>query len=432
MKDLKLYRGFEFDSQTKMIKMQEDRLREHIAYCRDNSPYYKRLLSGLRIDFRNIDIKGLSELPLTDKCDIEAHNDDFIAVPRKKIIDIALSSGTTGKPIKMMYTEHDINRLAYNEEQALRRCGISDEDVVLLTCTIDRCFIAGLAYLSGVQKLGASAIRNGLSSLESHRNLIKDMCPTVIIGVPSFLKKLGLHLMENNMDPKKTSVSKLVCIGEPLRDNMLKSLGIDAALEKIWQARTYSTYASSEIVTTFCECATQKGGHITSDLGIVEIVNDEGEVLPDGSVGEVVVTPLVVEGMPLLRYKTGDVSFLNNEPCECGSFSPRLGPILGRKKQMLKIRGTTLYPQMVFNVLDGMETVKEYYMCAVSRNEMSDELTIYIAPENEHSLDVEAIRNTLQARLRVSPEIVIVDNDTVQKQVYTKKSRKPIRFIDRR
>jgi len=432
MKDLKLYRGFEFDSQAKMIKMQEDRLREHIAYCRGHSPYYKRLLSGLRIDFRNIDIKRLSELPLTGKRDIEAHNDDFIAVPRRKIIDIALSSGTTGKPIKMMYTERDINRLAYNEEQALRRCGISDEDIVLITCTIDRCFIAGLAYLSGVHELGASAIRNGLSSLESHRELIKDLCPTVIIGVPSFLKKLGLHLMENNMDPKKTSVSKLVCIGEPLRDNMLKSLGIDDDLEKIWQARTYSTYASSEIVTTFCECAAQKGGHITSDIGIVEIVNDEGEVLPDGSVGEVVVTPLAVEGMPFLRYKTGDVSFLNNEPCECGSFSPRLGPILGRKKQMLKMRGTTLYPQMVFNILDEMETVKEYYMSAVSRNEMSDELTIYISLENECNLDVEMIRNTLQARLRVRPEVVIVDNDTVQKQIYTKKSRKPVRFIDRR
>jgi len=330
-----------------------------------------------------------------------------------------------------MYTEHDINRLAYNEEQALRRCGISDEDVVLITCTIDRCFIAGLAYLSGVRELGASAIRNGLSSLESHRELIKDLCPTVIIGVPSFLKKLGLHLMENNMDPKKTSVSKLVCIGEPLRDNMLKSLGIDDDLKKIWQARTYSTYASSEIVTTFCECAVQKGGHITSDLGIVEIVNDEGEVLPAGSVGEVVVTPLAVEGMPLLRYKTGDVSFLNNEPCECGSFSPRLGPILGRKKQMMKVAGTTIYPQAIYSVLEEIDGVKGYYITASSKNELSDAVEVYLAAEGS-GCTVETIQNKLQARIRFKPRVFIRDEEFIKGQVYSQKSRKPTRFIDKR
>ena len=432
MKDLKLHEDTSHNTRDEMIKMQEKLLREHLAYCIDNSPYYRRLLSDRTIAYSGIDTKGLSELPSTEKSDIEACNDDFLAVAPSKIVDLALSSGTTGMPIKMMYTEHDLKRLAYNEKQALKRCGISKDDIVLITCTIDRCFIAGLAYFSGVRELGAAAIRSGRSSMESHKELIKELRPTAIIGVPSFLKKLGMYLAESKLDPKTTSVSKLVCIGEPLRDYELNPLEIGTDLEEIWQAKAYSTYASSEIVTTFCECTTQRGGHITPDLGIVEIVNNEGKVLPDGEVGEVVVTPLAVEGMPLIRYRTGDISFLTNEPCECGSFAPRLGPILGRKKHMLKVRGTTFYPRMVFNILDGIEKVTEYYMTAVSKNEMSDEVTVYVALRDERSDDIKMIQNTLQARLRVKPEVVVVDEETALKQVYTNKSRKPTHFIDRR
>ena len=432
MKDFNLHEGIEYGTYDQMIKMQEILLAEHLAYCAENSPYYKNLLSDKKINRERVDIKLLSELPLTEKSDMEAHNDDFLAVPHTKVVDIALSSGTTGRPIKIMYTEHDLNRLAFNEDQALRRCGITEEDIVLITCTIDRCFIAGLAYFSGVRKLGAAAVRNGRSSIESHMGLIKELQPTVIIGVPSFLKKLGLHLIENKIDPRETSVTKLICIGESLRDNSLNPLGIGEYLERAWRAKTYSTYASSEIVTTFCECDAGKGGHITPGLGIVEIVNNEGKVLPAGTVGEVVVTPLAVEGMPLVRYKTGDISFLINDTCECGSVSPRLGPILGRKKQMLKVRGTTLYTQMVFSVLEEMPSVNEYYMIVEFENNMSDKIIVYASLQNDSSDDPEKIQKALQAKLRVKPSVVIINEDEARKMVYAKGSRKPVRFIDRR
>ena len=109
----------------------------------------------------------------------------------------------------------------------------------------------------------------------------------------------------------------------------------------------------------------------------MEIVDENGAVLSAGTVGEVVVTPLSVEGMPLIRFKTGDISFLMDEPCACGRSSPRLGPILGRKKQMMKIRGTTLYPQAVYSALDEMDGVDDYYMVVTSRGDLSDEMTIY-------------------------------------------------------
>jgi len=302
---------------------------------------------------------------------------------------------------------------------------------VLLTCTMDRCFIAGLAYFLGIRSVGAAAIRNGHNSLESHLQIIKQMNPTALVGVPSFLRKLGLYLKENGMNPAKTAVSKLVCIGEPLRKENLELLKVGADLQSIWQAHAFSTYASSEIVTTFCECTAQQGGHLLPDLVVVEIIDENGTVLSHGNTGEIVVTPMAVEGMPLIRFKTGDVSFLIDEKCSCGRFSPRLGPILGRKKQMMKIKGTTLYPQAIYSALEEIEAINDYYVTVSRESELSDIIEVNVSV-NDPSCSADIIQDKLQARLRVKPEVIIADLETIKQKVYDPKSRKPVRFIDKR
>ncbi|MCK4389443.1 MAG: AMP-binding protein [Desulfobacterales bacterium] len=431
MTDLDRYRYISFSAPDDIREVQENRLREHLVYCREHSPYYRRTLNNSDMDCESITLEQLSVLPFTEKSDIEQHNDDFCAVSSARIVDIVLSSGTTGRPSRLMYTNDDLQRLAYNEEKSFEGCGITPADMVLLTCTMDRCFVAGLAYFLGIRSLGAAAIRNGLNSLESHRDIIEWMDPTVIVGVPTFLKKLGLYLQGKGMNPAKTAVSRLVCIGEPLRDNDLGLLKIGNDLQNIWQAKAFSTYASSEIVTTFCECTAQQGGHLHPDLAVVEIVDANGRVLPPGIIGEVVVTPMAVEGMPLVRFRTGDMSFLIDTPCSCGRFSPRLGPILGRSKQMMKIRGTTVYPQAVYSVLEELNAVSEYYIVVTSESDLSDSMTIYAAV-NDTSCTANIIQDRLQARLRVKSAVVITDEETVKQQVYTPKSRKPVHFIDRR
>ena len=145
---------------------------------------------------------NLSTLGLTDKSDLEKYNDDFLAIETQKVVEIVLSSGTTGIPTKIAYSEGDLKRLAYNEEQSFTACGFTNQDTVLLTCTLDRCFIAGLAYYSGIRALGATAVRNGLNSLESHLELIKRLKPTAMVGVPSFLRRLGLYLNQNGYSEK--------------------------------------------------------------------------------------------------------------------------------------------------------------------------------------------------------------------------------------
>jgi phenylacetate-CoA ligase len=348
-----------------------------------------------------------------------------------KIVDIVLSSGTTGRSTKVMYTENDLRRLAYNEEISFASCGMNSDDVVLLTCTIDRCFIAGLAYFSGVRKLGAAAIRNGLSSVESHMEIILRLKPTVLVGVPTFLLKLGQYLLYEGFNPALTGVKKLVCIGEPVRDRNLLFLRVGEQLEQLWGAKVFSTYASSETITSFCECSAQQGGHLHPDLAVVEIVDDAGNILPHGDIGEVVMTPLAIEGMPLVRFKTGDVSFLIDEPCQCGRNSLRLGPILGRKNQMIKLRGTTLYPNSINAVLDSYPGVNEYFINVTTDYDLSDVVRIFVSVGNE-SCSAELIKDKLQAHLRVRPEVIIASDEQIKSKVYAGNPRKLNRFVDER
>jgi len=427
--ETKFYKNIEFDSTKKVKIIQEELLKKHIAYCRKNSPYYRKIFR--EINLKNIGLDKLSFLPFADKALLEKHNDDFLGADPKDIVDIVLSSGTTGKPTKIFYTESDLNRLSYNEKQSFSSSGLNARDVVLLTCTLDRCFVAGLAYFLGVRSLGATAIRNGLNSLESHLEIIKRMQPSAIVGVPSFLKKLGVYLDGQGFEARKSGIKKLICIGEPLRNKDMEFLKLGEDLEEIWDAKAYSTYSSSEIISTFCECTAQAGGHLHPDLAIVEIVDSEGRNVSTGEIGEVVVTPLQVQGTPLVRFKTGDVSFLIDKPCSCGRKSLRLGPILGRKKQMMKVSGTSLYPQSIYSCLQEFSAISEYYIIATSDSELSDNIEIHVSV-NDPALTTKLIQDKLKSRLRVTPKVYISDEEIIREQVYNPKSRKPIRFIDRR
>ncbi len=423
------YHDIGFSSLGVIKKLQEKILRRHLVYCKKHSPYYRKRFKGFVFD--NFSLNRLHELPFTEKADISRCNEDFLAVAGDKIVDMVMTSGTTGLPLKMMYTGEDLDRLAYNEKKSLAGCGITDKDKVLLTCTLDRCFIAGLAYFLGVRSIGAAAVRNGQNSLESQAEIIKLMRPTIIVGVPSFLIKLGLYIADAGTDPRKIGITSLVCIGEPVRNMAMKLLKTGKDLTNIWNANLFSTYASTETVTTFCECEQQEGGHLHPDLAIAEIVDEHGNPLPSGITGEVVITPLSVEGMPLVRYKTGDISFLIDEPCQCGRFTPRLGPILGRKKQMIKLKGTTFYPQSVYSVLDEIEEISDYYMIVTAKDTLSDELTIH-AVVNDKNCTTQIIEKKLRARLRVKPVVIITDEKTAKTHIKRAGSRKHIRFIDRR
>ncbi|HCE45110.1 MAG TPA: CoF synthetase [Lentisphaeria bacterium] len=406
-------------------QLQTRLLRRHLKLCREHSPYYHNLLGDF--DFSGFKIGDLARIPTTDKAILSEKNDLFTAVPEDEIRDISFSSGTTGAACRINYTENDLDRLAYNDAVGFASAGIGRGDRVLLTCTIDRCFIAGLAYYMGVRKLGATAIRNGINSLESHADIITQLKPSSIVGVPSFLRHLGIFLKENKID--STCVRRLICIGEPLRDENMETSSLGKQLLQAWSAQIFSTYASSEIVTSFTECSAQCGGHLPPDLAILEIVDESGNPLPSGAIGEVTVTPLQVTGMPLIRFRTGDIGFMIDKPCRCGRSSPRIGPIIGRKAHMLKIKGTTIFPTAFFTVLDSSPEIAEYYLEA-SGDGLSDRVEIFVALKKQ-GIRLDHVAKRIQARSRLSVPMRELPMEDVRKKVFST-SRKPVRFFDLR
>jgi len=408
---------------------QEMLLAQHVQQCAQSRFYAATLSKLTRSKRKSMSLEVLQDLPLTSKADLERDNMAFLAVDVKNVRDIVQSSGTTGLPTQMMYTARDISRLAYNEAVSFKGCGMKRADRVLLTCTMDRCFVAGYAYCLGAQAVGAATIRSGLNLVEGHTSVIGLMNPTFIVGVPGFLRKLGRHLHERGVAPK--GIRGLICIGEPLRDTWMKPTALTDELEQLWSAPAFSTYSSSEIVTSFCECEAQQGGHAAPDLGIVEILDKKGRPLKMGETGEIVVTPLGVEGMPLLRFRTGDIGYLMDEPCSCGRKTPRLGPILGRCAQMLKVKGTTLYPATVFEALNGISEVTEYLL-RVTSHSGADALHVDVSLTKDTPEMRQKLESALLARLRVRVGLNIVDETFLRKQVYLPQSRKPIRFLDLR
>ncbi|MEI6055261.1 MAG: AMP-binding protein [Lentisphaerota bacterium] len=402
-------------------------LAEHLEYCRAKSPYYANRFIDVPVATAANSFDILFSMPFTTKDDLAKHINHFVAAPEYNIRDIAFSSGTTGAPLPIVYTEIDLQRLAYNELKAFIGCGMTCYDKILLTCTMDRCFIAGLAYREGARAVGASVIRNGLNSLESHAGVISITKPTIIIGVPSFLKKLIKFLHDENID--HSSIKKLICIGEGVRSSDCKLSILGSLLEKLWGAKVYSTYASSEIITSFCDCEAGCGGHLHHDLAILELIDENGQKCGPGELGEVVITPLQMEGMPLLRFKTGDISLYFDEKCACGRSSPRLGPILGRKQQMMKINGTTLYPETIFSCLEALPGITDYFIIAKSHDGCLSQAEVTVSLSADSALTSDMISNKIAAIARVRLGVTIKPYEQVHQQIFFGSSRKPIRFF---
>ncbi len=412
---------------------QEEKLRELLVYLKENSPYYRKLFDANNIAIENIQtLEDLSALPLTTKEDLQQHNDDFICVPRHDIIDYVTTSGTLGDPVTFALTDNDLERLAYNEAISFACVGITKEDVLQLTTTIDRRFMAGLAYFLGARKLGAGIIRVGAGIPELQWDSILKFNPTYLIAVPSFLLKLIEYAHNNGIDLKTSGIKGAICIGEPLRNQDFSLNTLSQKIKESWDIELYSTYASTEMSTAFSECEAQQGGHHHPELIITEILADTNTPVAPGEVGELTITTLGIEAMPLLRFKTGDMVIAHTAPCSCGRNTMRLGPVVGRKKQMIKYKGTTLYPPALHNILNAFSDV-ENFVIELSHNSIgTDEICIKIGTKTPTEALLKSIKDHFRAKLRVSPTIEYLNIEEIRNIQFPKLSRKPVLIIDKR
>lgn len=415
-----------------ILPLQEDLLRSHLTQA-IKAPFYRERLAALKLQPDQITMADLPNLPLTSRHDLEADPAAFLAAPPEQQVDLALTSGSTGTPILVPYTANDLERLAYNERLNFWGAGIRAHDRLLLCVTLDRCFVAGLAYYQGLVSLGAAAIRSGPGQPARQWELLERLKPTGLVGVPSFLLKMAIWGEEQGFSPKESGIKSLVTIGEPVRrgDTSLTPLGRE--LEEAWGAKVFNNYGATEMETAFSECTAGCGGHVHPELMLAEIIDEAGRVLPPGEAGEVVVTPLGVEGLPLLRFRTGDIARLHTAPCPCGWRTPRLGAIEGRLAQRLKVSGTTLYPEMIFQALQELGEVKGSYLEVRSSYDLSDEINVVVGLNDPADQTTTArIAELLQARLRVRPQLTAHDPARVQATMEQGGGRKLKRFFDLR
>ena len=422
-----------FKSKEEIKLMQEKKLQEAVSYLNEHSPFYKRLFTQARFNVKGIrTIEDLLAIPVTIKENLQQHNDDFLCVPRNKIIEYSSTSGTLGSPVTIAHTENDLQRLTYNEYSSFVSAGGSANDIYQLMLTMDRQFMAGMAYYSGIRKMGAGIIRLGPGVPSLQWETILRLRPTSIISVPSFILKLIDYAGEHHIDVNSTSVQKAICIGENIRNTDFSLNTIGRRITEAWNIKLFSTYASTEMQTAFTECSECKGGHLQPELLIVELLDEMNKPVAAGQPGEVTITTLGVEGMPLLRYKTGDICVYDDSPCACGRNTLRLSPVIGRKKQMIKYKGTTLYPPALFDILNEMDEVLDF-VAEVYSNEMgTDEVLLHLLPENVSEVCNRKIRANLQARLRVIPHIKYSTKEEIHKMQMPEAGRKIIKFIDRR
>ncbi|MDR1180419.1 MAG: AMP-binding protein [Bacteroidales bacterium] len=414
-------------------KFQQKKLAVLLDYLQEKSPYYSKLFKREKIDIQKVkSLSDLQHIPVTTKEDLQLYNDEFFCVDKSKIVDYMTTSGTLSDPTVFAVTDNDLERLAYNEAISFTCAGGKSGEKYQLMTTIDKRFMAGLAYFLGIRKMGASIVRVGNGIPELQWDTIQRIKPDTIICVPSFIPKIIQYAVEHHIDYHNTSVKKAICIGENIRQDSFAFNLLGQKIKENWDVELYSTYASTEMNTTFCECEAGKGGHHHPELIICELLDENNHPLPQGELGELTISTLGVEGMPLLRFKTGDICRFHYEPCSCGRQTMRISPIAGRKNQMIKLKGTTLYPASIFEVLDNIDYV-ENYLVEVHSNEVGmDEVVVIIGSHIQGDEIIKKLKDHFRAKLRVAPKVKFGNMDEIRKIQFPETKRKPVKFIDKR
>lgn len=432
----------EFQSPEEIKAFQEVLLRKQLQYLSEHSLYYGRMFRDRGINVGEIrTIEDLQKLPFTQKQDLQLYNDDFRCVPKEDIIDYITTSGTLGEPVIFGCTDSDLERLALNESKSFACAGLAKGNIVQLMTTLDKRFMAGMAYFLGLRKLGASVIRVGNGIPELQWDTIKNIRPDTIMCVPSFILRLVEFAEERGIDYRNSSIRRIIGIGEGLRNQDFTYNLLGQRIHEKWpEVQLFATYSSTEMGATFAECEWGMGGHVHPELIIVEIIGEDNKPVPDGEIGEIVVTTLGVEGMPLLRFRTGDMAAKITTQCKCGRWAYRLTPLVGRKNNMIKLKGTTLYPPAINDVLDNTPYVENYVVIVTDSLAGTDDVIVKVGlrkpydsyDESRKSELVKELKDRFRSHIRVAPRVELRDVKEIASVNFPAKSRKPVKFIDER
>lgn len=420
-------------SRETLENIQSERLVKTVKRVYDNVPAYRKRMDEIGLKPEDIrSIKDLSKLPFTYKQDLrDNYPYGLFACDMKDVVRIHASSGTTGKQTVVGYTKNDIDMWAECAARALVAAGADENDIVHVSYGYGL-FTGGLGLHDGATKLGAAVIPASTGNTRRQLQMFKDFGSTVLCCTPSYAMYLGDSLAEYGMTKDDIKLKAGVFGAEPwtpaMRDQIQEKLGIVA----------HDIYGLSEIagpgVAFDCEC--QNGLHINEDHFIPEIINPEtGEVLPYGEQGELVFTCISKEALPLIRYRTRDISSLTIEKCSCGRTFVRMSKVTGRSDDMLIIRGVNVFPSQVESVLLTIKEVAPYYQLVVDRKNNLDTLEVLVEMNEQIFSDsvkaieaVEAeIRKKLDSVLGISAKVTLVEPFSIERS-----EGKAKRVIDKR
>ena len=413
-------------------KLQSERLVAQVKKLYETVPFYKKRMDEKGVspaDIKSID--DISKLPFMTKDDLrEVYPHGLLAVKQEDIVEVHMSSGTTGKPVVMEYTRNDINDWAEAVARALAMAGVSASSTIQVSYGYGL-FTGGFGVHHGGQKIGASVIPMSGGNTKKQLQVLQDFQPEYLACTPSYAMYLAEAAIEEGI-VDKLNLKYGIFGAEPWSEAMRKEI------ESKLNIKALDIYGLTEITGpgVAMECEYQDMLHVADDLFYPEIINPEtGEVLPFGEKGELVFTTLTKEGTPVLRYRTKDITFLSNEKCKCGRTTIRMHRLMGRTDDMLIIRGVNVFPSQIEEVLIKVEGVEPHYQLIVERKGNLDSLEVQVEMSDKLFSDsigvleevAKEIERNLYATLSIHAKITLVEPKSIPRS-----EGKAKRVIDKR
>ena len=426
-------RHFECMDRDGIRHVQSDRLRETVERVYFNVPYYRNKMQEAGIGPESIrSIDDIAKLPYTTKQDLrDNYPFGLFAVPMSEIVRVHASSGTTGKPTVVGYTRNDISTWSEVMARTLTSAGANRNDFIQVAYGYGL-FTGGLGLHYGGEKIGASVIPISGGNTVRQIQLMHDFGSTVLACTPSYALFLAEAIQESGINRNDLKLRVGVFGAEPWTENMRREI------EDKLQIKAIDIYGLSEVIGpgVASECRVQNGLHINEDQFFPEIIDpDTLDILPSGSIGELVFTTLTKEGLPLIRYRTRDLTCLMYEKCKCGRTLVRMEKCLGRSDDMLIIRGVNLFPSQVESVLLEMSEIKPHYLLIVDRVNNLDTLELRVEVDEAFFQDkisqLEVLRQRLQTNLENSLGLTIKVT-LVEPKMIERSEGKAKRVIDKR
>ncbi len=417
----------------RLVKLQSERLAVMIHRLYFNVPFYRRLFQERGIEPGDIkSVEQLKDLPFTTKQDLrDNYPFGLFAVPKSEVIRVHASSGTTGKPTVVGYTRRDIDLWSEVIARTLTAAGGGNTDVLHIAYGYGL-FTGGLGIHYGAEKIGATVIPISGGNTQRQLQLMQDFGSTILACTPSYALYLAEAMSEAGMTADSFKLKVGVFGAEPWTEEMRREI------ENKLKIKAIDIYGLSEVIGpgVASECMQQNGLHVFEDHFIPEIIDPQTlEVLPEGQTGELVFTCITKEALPLLRYRTRDLTTLTTEKCACGRTIVRMQKCLGRSDDMLIIRGVNVFPSQIETILLEMRETKPYYLLIVDRVNNLDVLEVWVEVEGEFFSDEikkleglkKKIQHNIESALGISANVKLVEPKTIERS-----EGKSKRVIDKR